>query len=132
MKIFIDANILFSAAKEHSKMWQFFQLLCREYSCVTSSYALEEARRDVILKFKQNIDTFENNIKKCEIIQYTPQFFNPDIKIKDQPIILAAILCKATHLLTGDERDFGRFFGKVVQGVKIVSPKLLAEEINNK
>jgi len=40
-----------------------------------------------------------------------------------------AIAGQATHLLTGDERDFGRFWGKTVQGVKIVSPRMLVEEL---
>ena len=30
---------------------------------------------------------------------------------------------------TGDEKDFGRFFGETIDGVKIVSPKMLAEEL---
>jgi len=31
--------------------------------------------------------------------------------------------------LTGDEKDFGRYFGETIEGVKVVSPKLLAEEL---
>jgi hypothetical protein len=31
--------------------------------------------------------------------------------------------------MTGDEKDFGRFFGETIEGVKVVSPKLLAEEL---
>jgi hypothetical protein len=32
-------------------------------------------------------------------------------------------------LLTGDERDFGELFGKTIEGVKIVSPQLLADRL---
>jgi len=31
---------------------------------------------------------------------------------KDRPILLAAIEARATHLITGDKRLFGKYFGK--------------------
>lgn len=49
--------------------------------------------------------------------------------MKDVPILSGAIAGRATHLLTGDERDFGKFWGKTIQGVKIISPRMLAEEL---
>jgi hypothetical protein len=52
-----------------------------------------------------------------------------ELPLKDRPILGGAIAGHATHLLTGDERDFGRFWGKMVRGVKIVSPRMLAEEV---
>jgi hypothetical protein len=45
------------------------------------------------------------------------------------PILGGAIDGHATHLLTGDERDFGELFGKSIQGVTIVSPRILAEQL---
>lgn len=41
---------------------------------------------------------------------------------KDVPILLAAIEARATHLLTGDQQDFGHLYGRTVSGVKIVMP----------
>lgn len=32
-------------------------------------------------------------------------------------------------LLTGDERDFGLYYGRTIQGVKIVSPRQLADKL---
>jgi hypothetical protein len=32
-------------------------------------------------------------------------------------------------LLTGDQTDFGHLFGKTIAGVRVVSPKMLAEEL---
>jgi len=51
------------------------------------------------------------------------------LPLKDQPILGGAIAGHATHLLTGDERDFGEFWGKTIRGVKIVSPRMLVEEL---
>jgi hypothetical protein len=52
-----------------------------------------------------------------------------ELPLKDMPILGGAIAGGATHLLTGDERDFGRLWGKTIQGVKVVSPRMLAEEL---
>ncbi|AFZ33706.1 hypothetical protein Sta7437_0085 [Stanieria cyanosphaera PCC 7437] len=52
-----------------------------------------------------------------------------EINSKDIPILGGAIAQKCTHLLTGDKKDFGFPFGKRVENVLVVSPKLLAEEM---
>ena len=41
---------------------------------------------------------------------------------KDQPILLAAIDAQATHLLTGDFRDFGRYYGHTIAGILVLPP----------
>jgi hypothetical protein len=38
----------------------------------------------------------------------------------------------ATYLLTRDRRDFGELFGKTIQGVTIVSPRLLAQHLETR
>jgi hypothetical protein len=40
---------------------------------------------------------------------------------KDAPILLTAIEAQATHLVTGDVRHFGSYFGKTVHGVLVVT-----------
>jgi predicted nucleic acid-binding protein len=41
---------------------------------------------------------------------------------KDAPIFQAAMSAGASVLLTGDVTHFGRFFGKTIAGVRILSP----------
>jgi uncharacterized protein len=41
---------------------------------------------------------------------------------KDAPILLAAIAARATHLITGDVRHFGPYFGKQIEGILVLSP----------
>ena len=55
--------------------------------------------------------------------------FNVPVKLKskDIPILGGAIALQCTHLLTGDKKDFGFLYGKQVERVLVVSPKLLAE-----
>jgi len=42
---------------------------------------------------------------------------------KDVPILLAAIEARATHLITGDLRHFGPYFGKKIQGILVLPPR---------
>ena len=46
-----------------------------------------------------------------------------DLVEKDRPILLAAIVAHATHLLTGDKDHFGKYFGQAVAGVLILRPR---------
>jgi uncharacterized protein len=41
---------------------------------------------------------------------------------KDQPILQAAIVAGATHLLTGDLKHFGQYYGRTFSGVLILPP----------
>jgi len=121
-RVFLDANVLFSAAYLEDAgllaLWRLANVLL-----LTSAYAAEEARR--------NLDSDERRarlaglLSKMEVVsepvnQPLPGGFR--LRDKDEPIMRAAIASKATHLLTGDWRDFGEWIGKRVQGVRIQTP----------
>lgn len=129
MRVFLDANILFSAALSHSRMRAFLDVLSEWAECLTNSYALEEARRNLTVKFPASVKSLEHLVKHCEIVVQLAPDLKVELPLKDMPVLRGAIAGHATHLLTGDERDFGKFWGKTIQGVKIVSPRILAEEL---
>lgn len=129
MRVFLDANILFSASLAHSRMRSFLDVVFQHGECLTSDYAIEEARRNLELKFPPSLPLLYSLIKKCELIAALTMEPGINLKAKDLPILGGAIVGNASHLLTGDERDFGAFFGKTIRGVKIVSPRMLAEEL---
>jgi predicted nucleic acid-binding protein len=121
--LFLDANILFSASyRENSRLLKFWEI--KSVNLVSSSYAIEEARRNIDMP-SQN-DRFDNLVEK--LTQILPYHKNvdlpPDIKIreKDIPILLSAISARANFLITGDVRDFGKFYGKKIGGVTILPP----------
>ena len=68
-------------------------------------------------------------IKKCELILAVKTDLKVKLALKDVPILGGAVAGQAKYLLTGDEKDFGKFFGETIEGVKVVSPKMLAEEL---
>ena len=45
------------------------------------------------------------------------------------PVLCSAIAAGATHLLTGDKKDFNHLYGKKIQGVKVVSVRQLVKEL---
>jgi predicted nucleic acid-binding protein len=129
MRVFLDANILFSASLPHSRMRAFLDALLDQAECLTNAYAIEEARRNLAVKFPDGIKTLERLEKQCEVVSQLERDLEIELPLKDAPILGGAIAGHATHLLTGDERDFGKFWGRTIQTVKIVSPRILAEEL---
>jgi len=129
MRIFLDANILFSASLPRGRMRAFMELLFERAECLTNDYAVEEARRNLAVKFPGGVKCLERLARKCEIVTQLISGLDVELPAKDVPILGGAVAGRATHLLTGDERDFGKFWGKTSQGLKIVAPRMLAEEL---
>ena len=129
MRIFLDANILFSGALPQSRMRAFLDFLCRECECLTNVYAVEEARRNLERKFPAALRQLEPLVKQCELIPAVKTDLKVNLALKDLPILGGAVAGRAKYLLTGDEKDFGRFFGETIAGVKVVSPKMLVAEL---
>jgi predicted nucleic acid-binding protein len=129
MRVFLDANILFSAALPESRMRAFLEAFSRKADFLTNAYAIEEARRNLQLKFPDSLKTLERLTTRCQLISQLAADLTAELPLKDKPILGGAIGGRATHLLTGDERDFGKYWGRTIQGVKVVSPKMLAEEM---
>ncbi|MEO7299786.1 MAG: hypothetical protein ABI042_14560 [Verrucomicrobiota bacterium] len=104
------------------------EIIFKHAECLTNDYAIAEARRNLELKFPTQVRELDSIIKNCEVVRVLVGELEVELKSKDVPILKGAIVGKATHLLTGDERDFGKFYGKTIQGVTIISPRMLADE----
>jgi uncharacterized protein len=129
MRVFLDANILFSAAKPNSRIRALVAVLSQHGECITNAYAVEEARRNLALKEPALVAELDHLTTKLELASALVTQLHIELEAKDIPILGGAIAGRATHLLTGDERDFGPYFGRTIQGVKIVSPHQLADEL---
>ena len=46
---------------------------------------------------------------------------------EDIPILQAALGAEASHLITGDRRDVGRYFGENLGGVRVMTPRQYLE-----
>ena len=122
-RVFVDANILFSAAyREDAGLLRLWHI--REVELTTSDYAAQEAamnlsepdqrrRLDELLK-RINVE------RRPAILPCLPA--GTVLPEKDKPILQAAMAAGAGFLLTGDVAHFGRYFGKTIGGVRILLP----------
>jgi predicted nucleic acid-binding protein len=120
-RLFLDANVLFSAAyRSDTGLLELWKL--REVVLCSSRYALEEARANLsnevqrtrLVRLEGKVRLFDAGERELPHGVALPE--------KDVPILLAAIAANATHLLTGDIRHFGSFFGKRVEGILVLPP----------
>jgi predicted nucleic acid-binding protein len=120
-RLFLDANLLFSAAYDArsglNRLWKL-----KRVQLFSSAYAVEEAR--------VNLPEASQRLrlrKLCKILTLvaTPTAPPPreiSLPEKDVPIFLAALAANATQLLTGDLRHFGPHYDKRIRGVTILPP----------
>ena len=99
-RLFLDANVLFSAAySANTGLLQFWKL--KNVVLCSSRYALEEAAINLAQDVqKRRLEKLVVTIEFFKPMSHSlPQDLMPD---KDVPIFLAAVAAQATHLITGD------------------------------
>lgn len=132
MRVFLDANVLFSACKAGSAIGQLVQWLQAEGTAVTSDLAIEEARRNLVSKRADWAPRLEEVLHRIQVVPSSLFRLDVDLEVKDRPLLCAAIRAKCTHFATGDRRDFGALFGSKVDGVQVVDLLGLAELLAGK
>ena len=128
--VFLDANVLFSAAyRADSGLGRLWKM--RQIKLVTSAYAEAEARRNLLnIQQRTRLDNLLLSVEVAAASQTHQRSLKkialPD---KDTPIFSAAMDVGATHLLTGDVTHFGKYYSKTIEGILILSP---GEYLKNK
>lgn len=123
-RVFLDSNVLFSAAwgdgGRTRRLWDLAAV-----QLVTSEYAVEDVRRnlrdpaalhslDTLLRGARVEDPPDGLVKLPAAAGTLPD--------DDRPILEAAIAVRATHLLTGNVRDFRSLLGRRIGGVLALRP----------
>ena len=128
MKLFLDANVIFSAAHREEGRSQDLVSLARAGHCalLTSTHALEKARRNLELKSGGFEHRLADVLAQLTVIAEAPAAVvewakAQGLPLKDAPILAAAAHARAELLVTGDTRDFGRLFGRTLRGVQVVA-----------
>jgi Predicted nucleic acid-binding protein, contains PIN domain len=128
MRVFLDANVLFSAAYRETGSVRAFFSLTNAGGCdlVSSSYAIEEARRNVLAKHPERSGDLERLLKKVspcrEPSPATVAWAVAQGQPKDAPILAAAVEAHCHVLVTGDRTHFGALFGKRLRGTVVMLP----------
>lgn len=129
IKIFLDANILFSASKSPSAIYSLVFILAAKHQLISSSYAIEEAKRNLENKKPEWLENLKMILEVVIIhdrVAKIPTQLLPD---KDQVILAAAVSAKCNFLVTGDKKHFGQYFGETILGVCILSPTGIAKKL---
>ena len=134
MRIFLDANILFSAAKSDGAVRRLLDLLAKAgHECWVDGYVAEEARRNLAAKAPGGVAVLESLVRRMRRseIQHADRALEATLPLpeKDQPVLAAAIRHGCDALVTGDRSHFGSLYGKTIRGVTIHSPRSLAEAL---
>jgi predicted nucleic acid-binding protein len=129
MRIFLDANILFSAAKSDGAVRLLLNLLLKAgHECCVDGYVTEEARRNLAAKAPKGLAALEALLVRMhrEGAQHADAALEATLPLpeKDRPVLAAAIRHGCAALVT-----FGPLYGKTLHGVAIHSPRSLAEAL---
>lgn len=114
-RLFLDANILFTAAHNPDGKAAFLIQSSRagHWVVLTSALAIEEARRNLSRKYPDRLQSLHQLPTLIEIV---PSGDGSQCSIalpeKDRPLFEAAVRHGATHFLTGDIRDFGPYMNR--------------------
>ena len=134
LRIFLDANVLFSAARALGAMRQMLTALKNQgHVLVAEAYVCTEARRNLVAK------AGETALQDLEVILATVELGGLRQAItasqaeaanwlpeKDRPVLLAAIALRCDALVTGDKTHFGAGYGQSFAGMTLYSPAQLA------
>jgi uncharacterized protein len=134
MRVFLDAKILFSAAKSDGAVRALVRcLLDHGHECQVDAYVAAEARRNLVNKGPQAVqvlDALLGRLRNAPAPAGAIDAVGLDwLAAKDRPVLAAAIRLGCDALVTGDRKHFGSAYGLEVGGVTIHSPRSLAETV---
>lgn len=134
MRVFLDANILFSAAKSDGAVRALLSLLLeRGHECSVDAYVVAEARRNLVNKGAHAIEVLDELLGRMQVAPAMSAAAEAAdlgwLPPKDRPVLAAAMGLRCDVLVTGDRKHFGSAYGQQIGGVTIHSPRSLAEAV---
>lgn len=133
MRIFLDANILFSAARSDGAMQKFLRLLLASgHELHADTYVVEEARRNLVSKAAGAVTALDEVLDGVAVSAFATGEHPLSTHVlpeKDRTVLAAAIRLRCDVLVTGDRTHFGKLYGRTVDGVTIESPRSLADSL---
>ncbi|HEX9022059.1 MAG TPA: DNA-binding protein [Nitrospirota bacterium] len=115
MRVFLDANVLFTAAHNPRGKAAFVLELGKagHFHLFTSDFAREEAERNLAAKYPSCLPDFVKMLRGVTLVSAKRSApFPESLPGKDAIIFQAAMTCRATHLLTGDRLHFGALMNR--------------------
>jgi predicted nucleic acid-binding protein len=132
MRIFLDANVLFSAARSAGAIRQLLNgLHAAGHALVADEYVATEARRNIAGKAgaeaQAYLQALLGHIEVSAVhFSATAQSATLWLPEKDRPVLMAAMALQCDALVTSDRTHFGPGYGQSFGGVVIYAPAQLA------
>ena len=127
--MFIDANVLFSAATPDSPTRRVLDVILEKAEGVTNEHAWQEAERNLRLKRPHQVGELDRLRPRLEFSARLAPVAESVLPRKDQPVLGGAIGACCTHLWTGDKRHFGPLYGRVISGTRVVSGPMIVADL---
>ena len=135
MRIFLDANILFSAVQADGAIRRLLALLvAADHQLIADEYVYEEARRNLEVHAPTaapDMATRLSSVRVHRIPKHTDLPPTLNLAVKDRPVLASAIALRCDALVTGDKTHFGHLFGSTIEAVAIHSPASIAAQVLN-
>jgi predicted nucleic acid-binding protein len=129
VRLFLDANVLFTAAYSPEGRSAALLTLAGSVVCslASSRHAIDEAGRNLALKAPESMPAFEQLMGLLEVVpEAGPGIVawaeQQGLPAYDAPILAAAVAARVDLLVTGDRSHFGHLFGSTAGGVTVVPP----------
>ena len=138
LRVFLDANVLFTAAYSPDGLSALLIELgvARRVTLLTSPLAIVEAKRNLEAKRPAALLALQRSLTAVRIIGEPPpadveRLTPPELSSKDRPLLAAAIVAHATHFVTGDVADFGRWMDRRARlPLRVMTPRQFLTEVH--
>jgi len=136
-RLFLDANVIFSAAISAQGRCQAFFDLARQGHCqlLTSPHAITESERNLTVKYPQHLSRYQEQLFPLLILVPEASFekvewaMSMGLPLKDAPILASAVTAGADYLVTGDKQHFSLLYGKIMGATEILDPQIALSKL---
>ena len=137
LRVFLDANILFTAAYSSDGLSALLIELgaAGRVTLLTSLLAILEAERNLEVKRPAALPTLRGSLTAVRVVREpapadVERLTPPELSAKDRPLLAAAIVAHATHFVTGDVADFGRFMDRRARlPLRVMTPRQFLTDV---
>ena len=134
----VDANVLFTAAYSPDGLSALLVELgaAGRVTLLTSPLAIVEAERNLEAKRPASLATMRRSLAAVRVVREpapadVERLTPPELSSKDRPLLAAAIGAHATHFVTGDVADFGRFMDRRTRlPLHVMTPRQFLTEVH--
>ena len=138
LRVFLDANILFAAAYSPDGLSALLIELgaAGRVTLLTSPVAIVEAERNLEAKRPAALPALRGSLTAVRVVREpapadVERLTPSGLSSKDRPLLAAAIVAHATHFVTGDVTDFGRWMGRRVRlPLRVMTPRQFLTELH--